>query len=273
MSSNAALAGAPANPETLAARRTRKWGRTAAIALAVTAVLAVAAYQLKLSPVELLLAGPALGEFVVNAWPPDFSDPLGLAESALFTLLMAVIGTLLATVVSAPLAILASRNIAPSGAVFVVTRFVVLVCRAIPDFVIALIFVAAIGLGPAPGVLGLAIHSVGMLGKLFAERIEEVDPGPLEALAAMGARRSQVIRIAVLPQVVPSVVANTLYRLDINIRSSIVLGLVGAGGIGYELITALQALEYGRAFAVIIVVLVLVAAVEAASNRLRRRFL
>jgi len=124
-----------------------------------------------------------------------------------------------------------------------------------------------------PGVLGLAVHSVGMLAKVYAERIEEIDPGPVEALAGLGATRLQVLRLAVLPDVLPNLAANTLFRFDINIRSSLVLGLVGAGGIGYELITALQALEFRRALAVIIVILVIVAAVETVSDRIRRRLI
>ncbi|MQA17517.1 MAG: phosphonate ABC transporter, permease protein PhnE, partial [Pseudonocardiaceae bacterium] len=173
---------------------------------------------------------------------------------------------------SLPLALLAARNLSPHPAVYAAVRVVVMVCRAVPDFVFALMFVAALGLGPLPGVLGLAIHSVGMLGKVYAERIEEIDPGPSEALSAVGASQLQVVRLAVLPEVIPSLVANTLYRFDINIRSSIILGIVGAGGIGYELVTALQSLAYQRAAAVMVIVLALVVVVEAVSNQIRKRY-
>ncbi|WP_039777769.1 phosphonate ABC transporter, permease protein PhnE, partial [Nocardia cerradoensis] len=222
----------------------------------------------------VLAAMPAFGRFIAeNMWPPDFKGLSDLLSATLVTIEVAFLGTLLAAVVSLPLALLGARNLAPHRSVFVVVRFLIMVCRAVPDFVFALMFVAALGLGPLPGILGLAIHSIGMLGKVYAERIEEVDPGPGEALAAVGASPLQIIKHAVLPQIMPSLVANTLYRFDINIRSSIVLGIVGAGGIGYELVTALQALDYRRAAAVMIIVLVLVAIVEAVSNRIRRSYM
>jgi phosphonate transport system permease protein len=112
-----------------------------------------------------------------------------------------------------------------------------------------------------------------MLAKLYAGRIEEIDPRPLEAIAAMGGTTIQGIRLAVLPDVWPSVVANTLYRFDVNIRASIVLGLVGAGGLGYELITAIQGLHYQRAIAVICIMIPLVGTVELFSNWLRKKWL
>lgn len=254
------------------APRFRPGGWTALVAVLLATVASMA--HLDISLVEVVGALPAFAGFVgQNTWPPDFTGPLDLVAATVITIEVAFLGTVAATVVSLPLAVLAAGNLTPHPTVFAAVRGVVMVCRAVPDFVFALMFVAALGLGPLPGVLGLAIHSVGMLGKVYAERIEEIDPGPGEALAALGATKTQVIRLAVLPQVVPSLVANTLYRFDINIRSSIILGIVGAGGIGYELVTALQSLSYERAAAVIVVVLVLVVIVESVSNQIRRRYL
>lgn len=249
-------------------------GRHLAALAALALVTVLSARDVDVVPSELAAALPAFFSFLADSmWPPDFSAPGDLLEATLLTVEVAFLGTLAATVVSLPVALLAAKNLTPHPLVFTVVRFVVTVCRAVPDFVFALMFVAALGLGPLPGVLGLAIHSIGMLGKVYAERIEEIDPGPPEALAAVGARPMQIIKLAVLPQVVPSLLANTLYRFDINIRSSIVLGIVGAGGIGFELITALQSLDYERAAAVMLVVLALVTVVEGASNHIRRRYI
>jgi phosphonate transport system permease protein len=254
----------------------RRRPRVAPLAAAsVLVVVTVAAsVSVGVSPSDLASAIPAFVRFVADTmWPPDFSGLADVIRATVVTLEVAFLGTLAATVVSLPMALLAARNLSPHPIVFATVRFIITVFRAVPDFVFALMFVAALGLGPLPGVLGLALHSIGMLGKVYAERIEEIDPGPPEALAAVGARHMQVVRLAILPEVLPSLVANTLYRFDINIRSSIVLGIVGAGGIGFELVTALQALDYQRAAAVLVVVLLLVAVVEAASNHIRRRYI
>ncbi|WP_040795150.1 phosphonate ABC transporter, permease protein PhnE [Nocardia higoensis] len=244
------------------------------VGLALLAATIAGATHLEVSLESVLAAIPAFVQFTAeNMWPPDFSGFAGLLDATLVTIEVAFLGTAAAVLISLPISILAARNLTPHPVVFSVARGFVMVCRAIPDFVFAIMFIAALGLGALPGILGLAIHSIGMLGKVFAERIEEVDPGPGEALAAVGASKLQVVKLAILPQVVPSLVANTLYRFDINIRSSIVLGIVGAGGIGYELVTALQSLDYQRAGAVLIVVLIVVAVVEAVSNRIRRHYL
>ncbi len=142
-----------------------------------------------------------------------------------------------------------------------------------PDLIVILLFVAIVGLGPFPGVMALAVSSIGMLGKLFADSIEEIDPKPLESLTAAGATKAQIIRYAVLPQVVPSFIANTLYRFDVNIRLSIFLGVVGAGGIGFELIMAMRLLEYREAMAAIVVILILIVLCEKISDLLRRQVL
>lgn len=255
------------------ARRGIRWGLVAVSAAAGLAMV-FSAYDVGLSPSVLWDAMRSFVAFFSDTmWPPDFHDVFALLRAALVTLEIAFLGTALATIVSLPISFCAAVNIAPHRALRVCVRTVVMVCRAVPDFVFALMFIAAVGLGPLPAVLGLGLHSIGMLAKLYAERIEEIDPGPYEALGALGANRLQSARLAVLPEVLPSLVSTTLYRIDVNIRSSIVLGLVGAGGIGFELITAIQGLEYRRALAAIVVVLVLVVCVETVSTVLRRRLM
>jgi len=142
--------------------------------------------------------------------------------------------------------------------------------RSINELILALIFVSAVGLGPFPGVLALALHGVGMLGKFFAESIEEIDQGPIEALEATGARPLQVIVFGVIPQVITAWIAVILYRFEVNLRSATVLGMVGAGGLGFELLSSLKLFKYPQSATCIIVIAVMVIAADAISSRLRR---
>ena len=140
-----------------------------------------------------------------------------------------------------------------------------------PDLIWALIFVTAVGLGPFPGALAISVHSVGMLGRLFAEVIEDMDMGPMEALAMTGATRLQVFSHAVVPTVLPSLLGIALYRFDENIRSSLVLGFVGAGGLGFEVLTAMNLFQYRTVSLLLLLTFVLVIAAERGSAALRKR--
>lgn len=202
-------------------------------------------------------------------FPPDFSRwPLYL-EEMLITVKMALWGTALAFVAAVPLAFLAARNTAPHPLVYTLTRRLLDVLRGLNEFVLALIFVAAVGLGPFPGILALAVHTLGTLGKLFSESIEGVDPGQLEAVTAAGGRRLQVFTHAVWPQIVPSVVSLTLYRFEANVRAATVLGLIGAGGIGFYLTETIRGFDFGAAGAIVIIILGMVFLLDFLSARLR----
>ena len=144
-------------------------------------------------------------------------------------------GTLLAMLIGAPLAFFGARNLSPHPLLVTLSRAVVSLLRAIPELISALFFVLAYGFGPIAGVLALALHAAGFLGKFYAEDIENADTGPQEALRAIGANRLKLLRYAMLPQVLPQYIAYTLYILDRNVRMATVIGLVGAGGIGLEL--------------------------------------
>jgi phosphonate transport system permease protein len=157
--------------------------------------------------------------------------------------------------------------------VFHVTRQVFNAARGINEIIFALIFVAAVGLGPFAGVLALSVHGAGMLGKFFAEAIEEADAGPVEALRATGARPLQVIVFAVLPQALPAWIAAILYRLEVNLRAATILGMVGAGGIGFELYSSLKLFQYEDTATCVIVILVMVMTADYVSSRLRARIL
>ena len=168
-------------------------------------------------------------------FPPHWAFLQRLAKPVAETLQIALWGTLLGAVLALPVCFLGARNFSPSRATFHATRQLFNAARGINEIIFALIFVAAVGLGPFAGVLALSVHGAGMLGKFFAEAIEEIDAGPVEALRATGASSSQTIAFAVLPQVLPSWIAAVLYRFEVNLRASTILGMVGAGGIGYEL--------------------------------------
>ncbi len=155
--------------------------------------------------------------------------------------------------------------------VYGVSRTVIAVARAVPDLVWALLFVTAVGLGPFPGGLALAVHSVGMLGRLFAETIENMDMAPIDALSLTGANRMQVFTHGVVPTVLPALLGIALYRLDENIRSSLVLGFVGAGGIGFQLLTAMNLFDYRTVSLLLLMTFVIVIAAERLSAMLRTR--
>jgi phosphonate transport system permease protein len=139
--------------------------------------------------------------------------------------------------------------------------------------VFALIFVAAVGLGPFPGVLALGVHTAGMLGKFYGEAIEAVAVAPIEGIQATGAGRLQTIRFAILPQIMPAVVAFNLYRFEVAVRSATVLGLVGAGGLGFALMANMRLFKYPEVATILLLILALVAVTDLVSTRVRKRFL
>ncbi|MEV6907092.1 phosphonate ABC transporter, permease protein PhnE [Amycolatopsis sp. NPDC051071] len=212
-----------------------------------------------------------LGNLLTRMTPIKPPNPATIAKPVLDTLMIAVAGTALATVFALPLGFLAATNTAPFPAVRTVARAIILGARAIPDLVYALIFVRVLGVGVLPGVLAIAVYSTGMIGKLFADAIEEVDPRAPQAIDAVGASRPQAIAAGVVPQVIPSFVATVLYRLDMNVAASAVLGFVGAGGIGFELYNTLRTLQYQRGIGIALVVIVLVVVVERTSAVIRSK--
>jgi phosphonate transport system permease protein len=144
--------------------------------------------------------------------------------------------------------------------------------RAIPELIMGIIFVAAVGFGALPGVLALGLHSIGMVGKFFAEAIEHADNSPIEAARAAGATSLQVIMHGILPQVLPQMADVSIYRWEYNFRASTVMGMVGAGGIGFELMGSLRIMQYQDVFAILLVILVMVTMVDSLSGYLRKRF-
>ena len=187
------------------------------------------------------------------------------------TLEIALWGTVIAILISLPLAFFSASNMAPNRLTYTVARSVVSFLRAIPELVSALFLVLAYGFGPIAGVLALALHAAGFLGKFYAEDIENADTKPQEALTAVGANRLKVLRFAILPQVMPQYIAYTLYVLDRNFRMATVIGLVGAGGIGQELKGRLDMYNYHHVATILVGVFCTVFVIDQLSARLRKR--
>lgn len=215
--------------------------------------------------------GPAIAQLASEMVPPNFARWQHWLKPLLDTLAMSVAGTALAVVISLPLALLASPNTTPHWAVYRAARTLLAALRSVPEIILGILFVAAVGFGALPGVLALALHSVGMVAKFYAEAIEHVDPRPLEAAHAAGASRLQVITHAVLPQVLPQLADVTIYRWEYHFRASAVLGIVGAGGIGFELMAALRLIKYDEVSAILLSILACVMVVDGIGAALRRR--
>lgn len=201
-------------------------------------------------------------------FPPDWSALPEMIEPAIATIVICLAATPLGSAISLLFGLAGARNIAPPW-LRAASRLLIAAERGVPEIVLSLILVSAFGIGPVAGVMALTVASVGMLGKLVADSIEEIDPRVIEATAAVGATHWQVIRHAVVPEVLPALIANTIFRFEVNIRSAVLLGAVGAGGIGYELNAAITQLEYRRATVAALVSLLLVFLAERLSDRLR----
>lgn len=245
---------------------------------AVVVALLVAAHVLAWRDAEVSFGALVDGwrgmtNFLAEAVPPDLSaDVLGPSlAGAVVTLWIGLLGTTLSIPTALLLALLAARGTAPSPVVYQAARAVLSFLRAVPDVVFALIFVTAVGLGPFPGVLALICHNTGVMGKLWAETMEDADPGPAQALRSAGAGRVQVAAHALLPTVTPQMVGLLLYRFDVNVRSSLVLGLVGAGGIGFLINQSIKLFRFDEMLTHILVVLVLIVVVDQVSAAVRRR--
>lgn len=205
-------------------------------------------------------------------FPPDWSSLSAMMQPIAVTTVMALIATLLGMCLSLPCALAASSNIAPKPLRLAMRSFIALE-RGLPEIVQMLLLVAIFGLGAIPGLIALSISSIGMLAKLLADGIEEIEPQMLEAVEATGATRSQVIRYAVIPQILPALFANGLFRFEFNVRAGVILGAVGAGGIGYIMMTAMNSMNYQKACLATLLTLALVFVSERISDFFRARIL
>jgi len=252
---------------------TRRWRTQLLGSTLVVLVVGSCAAGAGLLDVRRLWEGlPSIAKLAGEMLPPDFRNAADWVKPLFQTLVMSVAGTALALGLSLPLGCLAARNVAPNRAVYGCARGLLNALRGIPELILGIFFVAAVGFGVLPGVLALGLHSAGMVGKFFAEAMEHVDPGPVEAVRSTGATPLQVVFHGILPQILPQMADVSIYRWELNFRASTVIGLVGAGGIGFELIASLRIMQYREVGAILMVVLVMVCLIDATSAVLRRRF-
>lgn len=211
-----------------------------------------------------------MGDFLARLFPPDFSEFPLIVSLLIETLQMAIVGSILGAILSLFIAFGAASNIAPKW-LYYPCRWTMNIIRSLPDLVIALMFVSAVGLGPFAGILAMTIGSMGSIGKIFAEAMESVDRGPITATEAVGASKRQIIQYAILPQAMPMLTSYSLLLFEGNVRGATIFGLVGAGGIGLELTTAMNRYEYGHLSAMVICIIVLVTIIDQASAIIRKR--
>lgn len=217
--------------------------------------------------------GPASGRFVlfdVVEWMWGFDK---WAKLLLETLLIAYVGTLIGAVGGFLFSFVSARNLMPNAWLRIAAKRWLEFCRTVPEIVFALIFVVAFGLGPVPGVLAIAIHTFGALGKQFAEVAENVDMKPVDGLMATGATWAACMRFAVLPQVLSNYASYALLRFEINVRGAAVMGFVGAGGIGQDLVEAIRKFYYSDVSAILVLIIATVMVIDLLTERLRHRFI
>ena len=252
-----------------------QWGwRTKASLIAGLIVTFLIMLDLDINPFQLAsTASNYLVDVVSRMMPPDFSNFSTLAKSMFETIEIAFLGTLLAILLSIPIGLFSARNFGPNLPLFYFCRAITVFFRAIPEFIIAMILVIAVGFGAVPGIVALGFHTMGFLAKFYAEAIEHVNTGPMEALESMGASRMQVLSFSIVPQILPSFVGNNMYILDRNIRMATMLGIVGAGGIGYQLQSSFRMFEYQEVSAIIIMIFFTIFIIDIISSYIRRKFL
>jgi phosphonate transport system permease protein len=208
--------------------------------------------------------------FLSRMFPPDWTAFPEMIQPTFDTLMLAFLGTVFGTILSLFVAFFASANISNRW-IRNITRSLISIERSIPELFILLILITAFGLGTIPAIIAIALGCVGMLGKLLADTIEDIPPTLMESVASIGANKLQIITFAVLPEILPNLISYALFRFEVNIRLSVLLGAIGAGGIGYELENSFSLLEYHRAFSALIIVLVLVFSIERLSSFLRNK--
>lgn len=219
---------------------------------------------------RIIRGGPRAWDFVSRMFPPDYSIGSIILSGTIESLQMAIISTCVGALLAVPVAIAAAATISP-GPLYAIARLFIILARSFPAVLVAILFVKAFGFGPFSGLLTLSFVSIGFIGKLLAEAIENIDRKQIEAIQATGASWFKVMLYGVAPQVLPRYVGLTIYQLDINLRESTIIGIVGAGGIGGALFNSFQRYEYDISLAILIVIISLVLIAEWMSGHIRSR--
>jgi len=243
----------------------------------IAVILAIAVFfwafsAIEFTPEKVIDGIPPLFDFLSNLYPPDISVAPTLLESAIETIQMVLVGTLLGTLLALPIAAMASSNIAPKPLV-AVSRMYLMIVRTIPSLVWALIFVIVVGLGTLAGVFALTFYTLGYLGKLYYEAIESIDMDTVEGVVAVGANGTQIFSHAILPQIMPHLVNNFFFMIEYNIRHAAILGFVGAGGIGFYIFLYLQSFSFDKVAMALLVLLGLVIGFDRLSLEVRKKLI
>ncbi|WP_112310438.1 phosphonate ABC transporter, permease protein PhnE [Pseudogemmobacter bohemicus] len=236
----------------------------------VAAVLIWAAADPELELSRLAESGPRIVEFLGRMVPPDLSVLSVAWASTAETLRIAILGTVGCIVLSIGFGILGAQNLTPAW-VHVPVKALLAVIRGIPLILVAMLMVGAVGLGALPGILAIAFHATGMLAKFYSEAIESIAPEPVEALESAGASFVQRMRFGAWPQIAPDILRDTLFRFEMNLRESLILGIVGAGGIGFYIQTYVRSFQYDKVATLALVVIAIIVMIELVNNALRRR--
>ncbi|NKI34584.1 phosphonate ABC transporter, permease protein PhnE [Wenzhouxiangella sp. XN79A] len=229
------------------------------------------AYGIGFSASELACNIAGGTRLLEESWPPDFGFLPRLAGPMMETVYIAIIGTVVGGILAIPVAVLAARNLTPNRPTWFVDRNFMNILRTLPDLFWAMLFATAVGFGPVAGALALTVFTVAVISKLYSESLESIDMGLPEAIRAAGGNWLQMIQFGALPQAMQQYVSYALYAFELNIRASVVLGLVGAGGIGMILETQRANFEYERVTMIILAVLVAVLIIEEISESIRKR--
>ncbi len=260
--------------DSLLRQQNHQWYQSLAKTFVILTIILISFAVVGLLDINRLYEGiPDLIDMIEEMLPPDFTRASEWIKPLIDTLAMSIAGTGMAILLSLPISLCAAQNTTPHSVFYFLSRIILNITRAIPELLLGIIFVAAVGFGALPGVLALGFHSVGMTGKFFAESIEHTENAPIEAAKAAGANYLQIIFHSILPQVLPQIADVSFYRWEYNFRASLVLGAVGAGGIGFEIIGALRLLKYEEVSALLLVVLFMVTLVDSLGNYLRQKFI
>lgn len=252
-------------------RPPRNWPLIGGVVLFLVGTTWWAADGIGFSLVEILCNIAGGTRLIVESWPPDFAFLPQLAQPMLETVYIAIIGTVVGGITAIPIAVLAARNLTPNRPTWLVDRNFMNVLRTLPDLFWAMLFATAVGFGPIAGSLALSVFTVAVISKLYSESLESIDMGTCEAVRSAGGSWLQMVQFGALPQALQHYVSYTLYAFELNIRASVVLGLVGAGGIGMILETQRANFEYERVTMIILAVLVAVLIIEEISEAIRKR--